>query len=108
MNYGENPERIEIEIRYDLINNFIYGVRSESKIVSEYLLNEDNLPDAEENLVYFPKSYFGDNRDGYDVKLFTKNELISDVLKHYDRFINIISEEKNTMFISSDSNHRFK
>ena len=108
INYSEDPERIEIEIKYDLINNFIYGVRSESKIVSEYLLNEENLPDSEENLVYFPKSYFGDNREGYDVKLFTKNELISDVLKHYERFINIISEEKNTMFISSDANHRFK
>ena len=108
INYNENPKRIEIEIKYDLINNFIYGVKSESKVVSDYLLNEENLPDSEENLVYFPKSYFGDNREGYDVKLFTKNELISDVLKHYDRFINIISEEKNTMFISSDSNHRFK
>ncbi|WP_144281725.1 BCCT family transporter [Chryseobacterium echinoideorum] len=102
------PQSIEIEIKYDIINNFIYGVKSESKIVSEYLLNEENLPGSEENLIYFPKSYFGDNREGYDVKLFTKNELISDVLKHYERFIEIISEEKNTMFISSDANHRFK
>jgi len=72
------------------------------------LLNEENLPGSEEDLIYFPKSYFGDNREGYDVKLFTKNELISDVLKHYERFLEIISEEKNTMFISSDANHRFK
>ncbi|WP_262152291.1 BCCT family transporter [Chryseobacterium foetidum] len=108
INADENPKQLEIEIRYDLINNFIYGVRSESKMVSEFLLNEENLPDAEENRVYFPKSYFGDNREGYDVKLFTKNELISDVLKHYERFIDIISEEKNTMFVSSDANHRFK
>lgn len=108
INEDENPKQLEIEIRYDLINNFIYGVKSESKMVSEFLLNEENLPDAEENRVYFPKSYFGDNREGYDVKLFTKNELISDVLKHYERFIDIISEEKNTMFVSSDANHRFK
>lgn len=108
INADENPKQLEIEIRYDLINNFIYGVRSESKMVSEFLLNEENLPDAEENRVNFPKSYFGDNREGYDVKLFTKNELISDVLKHYERFIDIISEEKNTMFVSSDANHRFK
>lgn len=108
INEDENPKQLEIEIRYDLINNFIYGVRNESKMVSEFLLNEENLPDAEENRVYFPKSYFGDNREGYEVKLFTKNELISDVLKHYERFIDIISEEKNTMFVSSDANHRFK
>jgi len=108
INSNESPQKIEIEIRYDVINNFIYGVKSESKILSDYLLNEENLPGSEENIIYFPKSYFGDTREGYDVKLFTKNELISDVLKHYERFIEIISEEKNTLFISSDSNHRFR
>lgn len=108
INSQNSPQSIEIEIKYGVINNFIYGVRKESKIVSEYLLNEENLPGSEEGLVYYPKSYFGDNREGYDIKLFTKNELISDVLKHYERFLDIVSEEKNTMFISSDANHRFK
>ncbi|GEM51466.1 transporter [Empedobacter brevis NBRC 14943 = ATCC 43319] len=108
INYYENPERIEIEIKYDIVNNFIYGVKNDSKIVSDYLLNEDNLPDIENNRSFYPKSYFGDDRVGYDVQLFTKNELISDVLKHYERFIEIISEEKNEMFISSNTNQRLK
>ena len=81
---------------------------SDSKIISDYLLNEDNLPDIENNRTFYPKSYFGDDREGYDVQLFTKNELISDVLKHYERFIEIISEEKNEMFISSNINRRLK
>ena len=108
INLHNIPESIEVEIKYDVINNFKYGVKKESKMISEYLLHEENLPNSEEGVVYYPKSYFGDNREGYDIKLFTKNELISDVLKHYERFIEIISEEKNTMFISSDSNHRYK
>ena len=108
INAGNSPQKIEIEIRYDVINNFIYGVESTSKIVSEHLLNEDNLPGSQEGIIFYPKSYFGDNREGYDIRLFTKNELISDVLKHYERFTAIISEEKNTMFISSDANHRFR
>ncbi len=83
-------------------------MKSDSKIISDYLLNEDNLPDAENDHSYFPKSYFGDDREGYDVQLFTKNELISDVLKHYERFVEIISEKKNEMFISSNSNQRFR
>lgn len=108
INFYENPERAEIEITYDVVNNFIYGVMSDSKIISDYLLNEDNLPDIENNRTFYPKSYFGDDREGYDVQLFTKNELISDVLKHYERFIEIISEEKNEMFISSNINRRLK
>lgn len=108
INFHENPKRTEIEITYDVVNNFIYGVMSDSKIISDYLLNEDNLPDIENNRTFYPKSYFGDDREGYDVQLFTKNELISDVLKHYERFIEIISEEKNEMFISSNINRRLK
>lgn len=108
INSYENPYRIEIEIKHDMVNNFIYGVKNESKTLSDYLLDEDNLPDVEENQTYFPESYFGDAREGYDVRLFTKNELISDVLKHYERFIEIISEERNEMFISSNANQRFK
>ncbi|AQX52239.1 BCCT family transporter [Elizabethkingia anophelis] len=108
INTYENPTRIEIEIQYDLVNNFLYGVRNQSRTVSAYLLNEDNLPDADDNKAHFPGSYFGDAREGYDVRLFTKNELISDVLKHYERFIEIISEERNEMFISSNANKRMK
>ncbi|TDS63622.1 BCCT family transporter [Myroides indicus] len=108
INHYEKPYRVEIEIKHDMVNNFIYGVKNESKTLSDYLLDEDNLPDAEESQTYFPESYFGDAREGYDVRLFTKNELISDVLKHYERFIEIISEERNEMFISSNANQRFK
>jgi len=108
VNSYEDPQRIEIEIPYDVVNNFVYGVRSEAKEVSEYLLEEDNLPAVDDNRIYFPKSYFGDDREGYDVQLFTKNELISDVLKHYERFIEIIAEKGNSMFISRNSNPRLK
>lgn len=108
LNTNQLSEKIEIEIRYDVINNFIYGVKKESKILSEDLLEEHNWPAEKTKEIYYPKSYFGDSREGYDVRLFTKNELISDVLKHYERFINIISEDRNAMFVSSESNHRFK
>lgn len=103
---SDNPKRIEIEIRHDVVNNFIYGVKNQVKVVSDYLLEEENLPDLQDKKTYFPKSYFGDAREGYDVQYFTKNELISDVLKHYERFLEIISEEKNEMFISSNANKK--
>lgn len=108
INSYNKPQRVEIVIRYDMVNNFIYGVRREKRIVSDYLLNEENLPDIEDNETYYPQAYFGDDREGYDVQLFTKNELISDVLKHYERFIEIISDEENEMFVSSDANQRLK
>ncbi|SPZ85674.1 Glycine betaine transporter BetP [Sphingobacterium multivorum] len=104
----DKPNRIAIEIRHDLINNFIYGVKNHFKVVSDYVVEEENLPDIADKKTYFPKSYFGDAREGYDIQYFTKNELISDVLKHYERFLEIISEEKNEMFISSNANKNLR
>lgn len=106
IHYHNEPVRIEIEIRHDVVNNFIYGVKNQVKVVSDYIMEEDNLPDLDSKKTFFPKSYFGDAREGYDVQYFTKNELISDVLKHYERFLEIISEEKNEMFISSNANKK--
>lgn len=108
VNVYENPYRMEIEIRHDVVNNFLYGVKNESRTFSEYMFNEENLPDLEKKRMYFPKSYFGDAREGYDIQLFTKKELISDVLKHYERFLEIISEEKNEIFIRSNANRRLR
>ncbi|MDP2455083.1 MULTISPECIES: BCCT family transporter [unclassified Kaistella] len=106
INHHSNPKKIEIEIKYDLINNFVYGVETTSKKVSGFLVSEENFPEVQEKGAFYPKSYFGDTREGYDVQYFTKNELISDVLKHYDRFLDIVSEERNEMFISTDSHDR--
>lgn len=108
INTYDDPHRMEIEIHHDVVNNFLYGVKNEPRVISEYLINEENLPDLDEGHAYFPKSYFGDAREGYDIQFFSKKELISDVLKHYERFMEIISEEKNEMFISSNANRRLK
>ncbi|WP_125720491.1 BCCT family transporter [Flavobacterium ustbae] len=108
INHFENPLRIEIEIHYDVVNNFIYGVQVQSRAVSDYLVTEENLPDYEPSNNFYPESYFGDAREGYDVRLFTKNELISDVLKHFERFMEIISEHRNSMFISINANQKME
>lgn len=100
INTWNDPAAVEIEIRHDVVNNFVYGVKSHSKTISESMIKDDNLPDIDESKTYYPRAYFGDAREGYDIQYFTKDELISDVLKHYERFLEIISDEDNEMFIS--------
>ncbi|SRR5690554_4977453 len=104
----EDPFRLEIEIKHDVVNNFMYGVKLQPKTLSDFMVSEENLPDVDKNQTYIPKAYFGDGREGYDVAYFTKNELISDVLKHYERFLGIISEKRNEMFISANANRKMK
>lgn len=106
INTHQKPTRIEIEIQFDVLNNFIYGVKNESRDIPDYFVEEENLPDANREESFYPLSYFGDTREGYSVLYFTKNELITDVLKHYERFLKLTSEEKNVMFISSNIHHK--
>ncbi|WDF48716.1 BCCT family transporter [Chryseobacterium sp. KACC 21268] len=103
VHYIEDSKRVYLEIRHDIVNDFIYGVKCVKRIVSEYMVDDKNLPNLESNVTYYPQTYFGDSREGYDVQYFTKNELISDVLKHYDRFLKIIADRSNEMFVSNDS-----
>lgn len=46
-------------------------------------------------------SYFGYSRPGYNVEYFTQREIIADVLKQYERFIELSSDVKNEMFIDN-------
>lgn len=97
---ASDPFSVELQISHDRVHNFIYGVQVQSKKVSGFLVEEQNLPEFQNSRTYYPKTYFGDTRPGYDVQYFTKNELISDVLKHYERFLDITAEESNEMFTS--------
>ncbi|MHC5201354.1 BCCT family transporter [Myroides sp. LJL119] len=108
INSYESPKAMEIEIKHDQVNNFIYGVKTQAKTLADSLIQEENLPDVHHEKTYFPMSYFGDYRQGYDVQILNKNELISDVLKHYQRFIEIVAEDKSEMFITSNSNYHLK
>lgn len=92
---------VALSIKHELIDDFTYGVRCQRKIISDFLVNEDNVPDADNNQHYIPKTYFGDNRTGYNTEYFTQEEVIADVLKQYERFINLSSEIKNELFTDS-------
>lgn len=93
---------IEIKIKHDELADFIYGVRNEELEVSTSLRSEENAPDINGQKIHIPVTYFGDNRTGYDVQYFTKNELTSDVLKHYERFMSLSSDERNEIFIGQN------
>ena len=93
----------EIIIPYDAITNFKYGVMVEKQNMSDLLLNEDNMPDTPTDIVYLPITYYNSGRRGHDIQYLSKEELISDVLREYERFINIVLDVKNEMLITDKS-----
>ena len=95
---GRNTKlSIELFIRHDKIRNFRYGVLAESQVLSEYLIEDDNTPDIDIEKSYIPVTYYNDGRKGHSVQYMSKDELIADVLREYERFISLISDDKNEL-----------
>lgn len=80
---------IELEIKYQKLKNFKYGVKIQALSVSKTLINEDNAPDIDYETVFIPITYFDDNRKGYDIQRLSKEEIISDILRQYERYLDL-------------------
>ncbi len=89
---------IELNIPHDQIWNFRYGVAAEKRSVSDYLIEEDNTPDVGTSIQYIPVTYYSDGRTGNDIQYLSRDEIIADVLREYERYLSIISDEEKSMF----------
>jgi len=88
---------IELNIPHDQIWNFRYGVAAEKRTISDYLVEDDNTPDVETGIQYIPVTYYSDGRTGNDIQYLSREEIIADVLREYERYLSIISDEEKSM-----------
>ncbi|HAC22757.1 MAG TPA: transporter [Porphyromonadaceae bacterium] len=98
INLSGSPH-IQLSIEHQSMKNFTYGVKAQKRNISENLINEVNAPSIESQNTFIPFTYFGDGRNGYDIQYFTKEEIISDILRHYERFLFIVSDKRNDLYI---------
>lgn len=99
----QNP-KLEFEVIKENLRNFIYGIESTPRELSDLVIGDDNLPNLEANTIYEPITYFLDGREGYDVQYMTKEELIADVLKQYERFINLAMDNNHSLMTADVNN----
>jgi len=91
---------LELCIAHEQIWNFRYGVAAEKRNLSDYLIEEDNTPEVESDVQYVPVTYYSDGRTGNDIQYLTRDEIIADVLREYERYLSIIADnEKSMMFV---------
>ncbi len=89
---------IELTIPHDQIWNFRYGVAAEKRTISDYLVEDDNTPDVETGVQYIPVTYYSDGRTGNDIQYLSREEIIADVLREYERYLSIIADDDKSMF----------
>nr|MBP6563676.1 hypothetical protein [Neisseriaceae bacterium] len=93
----EAPYETELLIKVDSIFNFTYGIRIQKMEIHADLLDDDSVPTVENSHSYEPVTFFGDGRLGYDVQYMTKNEIITDVLKQYERYMSLVMDSSNQL-----------
>lgn len=81
---------LELVIKKSTIRDFVYGIKSVRYEIAEQLVQESKLPHIRRNTSYAPVTYFSDGRTGYDVQYMTREELIADILKNYERYLSLM------------------
>ncbi|VGM95369.1 Glycine betaine transporter BetP [uncultured Avibacterium sp.] len=83
---------VELIIKKESMRDFMYGVKSVSHEIASQLVDDENLPHIQHSVTYQPMTYFADGRTGYDVQYMTRNELIADILRQYERYISLLGD----------------
>lgn len=88
--FDQDEPAVELVIHKESMRDFMYGIKSVGREVSEQLINDENLPHIQNSMTYEPITYFFDGRVGYDVQYMQGDELIADILKHYERYLSLL------------------
>lgn len=99
---------IEIVIQHDKIWNFKYGVVAERHDISDYLVEEENTPDAHTAQQYIPVTYYADGRTGNNIQYLNQEEILADVLREYERYISIVADSSKAMMFTDKSEYRIQ
>ena len=90
--FEQEEPALELVIHKESMRDFMYGIKSVGREVSEQLINDENLPHIQHNVTYEPYTYFFDGRVGYDVQYMDQDELIADMLKQYERYLSLLDD----------------
>ncbi|MCG7657925.1 BCCT family transporter [Wielerella bovis] len=87
----QDEPAVELVITKGTMRDFVYGIKSVRQEIATQLVEDRHLPHIQDAEHYVPMTYFGDGRDGYDVQYMTQKELIADILKQYDLYLNLLA-----------------
>lgn len=87
----QDSPALEFIISHASVRDFKYGIRCVPKQIASELVNDSQLPHIQDSISFEPVTYFFDGRAGYEVHYMTHNEIISDILKHYERYLSLLN-----------------
>ena len=90
----------ELIVESGSLRNFIYGIRYRANDVSDTVVGSLSFPTITEEENYEPICYFADGRRGYSIKYMQKDELITDILRQYERYVKMLAAGKHDLYLT--------
>ena len=85
------------------LRDFVYGVKAVSRAVPVFIVREA-ARETERDQVFEPMTFFEDGRQGYDIQYLRTEEIIVDILRHYERY-RTVSVNQRTQLLNRAPGH---
>ena len=85
------------------LRDFVYGVKAVSRSVPVFIVREA-ARETERDQVFEPVTFFEDGRTGYDIQYLRTEEIIVDILRHYERY-RTVSASQDTQLLNRAPGH---
>jgi len=85
------------------LRDFVYGVKAVSRAVPVFIVREA-AHETERDQVFEPMTFFEDGRQGYDIQYLRPEEIIVDILRHYERY-RTVSINQQTQLLNRAPGH---
>ena len=98
-NLKDDTPYIELVIKKETLRDFVYGVTCVEKAISRLVVDNPSFPTVDTPHTLEPICYFSDGRRGHSVKYMRKEELITDVLRQYERYVKMASDVHHSLYL---------
>lgn len=94
----------ELIVESGRLRDFRYSVGCKEHAVSKMVVSSSLLPKMDTVEDFEPVCYFADGRRGYSLKYMRREELLTDVLRQYERYIRMIANSKHNLYLFDKKN----
>ncbi|MEC5214241.1 choline/glycine/proline betaine transport protein [Polaromonas sp. CG_9.5] len=94
---------LRLTIPDPMLRDFVYGVKAVSRAVPVFIVREA-ARETERDQVFEPMTFFEDGRLGYDIQYLRPEEIIVDILRHYERY-RTVSINQQTQLLNRAPGH---
>lgn len=98
-NLKDDTPYIELVIKKETLYDFVYGVTGVEKAISQLVVDNPSFPTVDSSHTLEPICYFSDGRRGHSIKYMRKEELITDVLRQYERYVKMASDVHHSLYL---------